>query len=170
MANLKSDSIQPPKVVPPPTKPDPALVTRTEGGRFAVGHAAYPNPLLPTYNNARKGKPKGLATVAQYLRDNVAPDDIAKFLIATMHNPAAKVSDRLQAARMILERRDGLIPQAVRLEGGPPRQLPDLQNVSDAGLTLIIETLRAATGAVDPESEIDDHEGPGNALGAIDVG
>jgi hypothetical protein len=150
----------------PWVKPDPALVTRTEGGKFAVGHAAL-SP--PPRNPKPKGVPRGLQTIAQYLRDNVPPEQVARFLIATMENPAAKLSDRLCAARMILERRDGAVQVNLKIDSGPATVTPDLSKLSDAQLATLESTLLDAAG-VSIDSDDQSSAEPGtNDQGALDV-
>lgn len=147
---------------------DQAGVKRDHAGRFVKGTAPPADYSHLLDRNRKAGRVAGLRTVAEYLRLKIPPETVAEFLVQTMQNPAARMSDRLQAARMILDRRDGAVQQSVRVDT-QRQDLPDLNHVSDEGLALIIQTLRAPAKP-DAGSEPDDgSEGPGDPYGAIDV-
>lgn len=80
-------------------KPDPPaqLVARDFDGRFVKGHVAYRNG----------GRRRRNRELQQILRSKVNPEEVVQIVVNIMTDPNARHADRLLAATIISDFRDG---------------------------------------------------------------
>lgn len=79
--------------------------------------------------------------VARELK-KIPADKIADFLEGVLDNASAPMRDRLKAAQLIMDRRDGLLSQNLILSAQTGEMLPDLSKLPDDQLLALEESLQ----------------------------